>query len=87
VKFPAFLFYERKIMISRIKDLINWSKEPEGYIDIVFCGVCGNPRCSLEWQKGKITTCRRCSSNRVTGGSVSKLLQIKMIIRYIVKGY
>jgi hypothetical protein len=74
-------------MISRVKDLINWSKEPEGYIDIVFCGICGNPRSNLEWEKGKIMNCPKCASNRVTGGAVSKLLQLKMIIRYIVKGY
>lgn len=74
-------------MINRIKDLINWSKEPEGYIDIVFCQICGYPRTNIEWEKAKIMNCKRCGSNRVTSGAISKSLQLKMIIRYIVKGY
>jgi DNA-directed RNA polymerase subunit RPC12/RpoP len=74
-------------MIGRIKNLIKQSKNPEGYIDIVFCMICGKPRTNLEWENKKIINCMNCGSNRITGGATSMFLKIKLLIRYIVKGF
>jgi len=59
-----------------------------GFMLIGTCEQCNNFRSDLEWRGKKITKCKRCGSNKLTyPPKIPKLAVVKLVVRYVVKGY
>ena len=61
-----------------------------GVIRVMVCSQCSNYRSDLEYkEKGKEgINCKRCGSNKITYPPITpKLVVLRLLIRYIIKGY